>query len=205
MKVPYTFLILWIFNCTVQAQSWEVGFHAGENLSTLTGDQQNDYRLGFVGGVFAGHYLTEKLLMRLELNLERKGASNELRDPLNPGPDFVPNYRLDYMSLPVMLRYYTGTNIRFLMGAGVSVNYLLKGSAEYTNTSSDLTEEFRRTDTELLACAGAGYPLSKNIVLSIELRSLWGLVEVDKPTGVANDLGRNLSWGLMAGFNYHFQ
>jgi len=208
MKKIYTVSILPMFLffvfTGVSGQSWSVGLHFGENFSSLRGQQQSDYRLGFVAGVQASHYLTENLVMRLEVNMERKGGRFGEVAPLPFGdPDFANEYRLDYLSLPVLLRYSTGKKTKFIAGGGMSVDYLARERSEFGQFSTDDPNRFRRFDTNLIACVGGALPLGDKVSATLELRSLVGLVKIDKPTGVARELGRNISWGLMVGLNYY--
>lgn len=186
-------------------QSWAFGLHIGENLSTLTGDQNYDYRLGFMGGVHASHYLTENIVMRLEINLERKGARGEQITPIpQPGEEeWTNDYRLDYLSLPVMLRYSTGNKSKFIAGGGISFDYLLQEKVGFRPGFPSETRDFRRFDNDLIACIGGALALSEKLTFTMEMRGMWGLINVSKPEGVARELGRNVSWGLMAGLNYY--
>ena len=208
MKPFKTLIFLFCLCCSpvgVSAQNWSVGLHFGENLSTLMGSQDYDYRLGFIGGMHVSHYLTENLVMRLEVNVEQKGASREqvVPEPFPGEPEFGNDYRLDYLSLPVLLRYSTKGKSKFIAGGGVSVDYLMREKTDYPTGSVFETTNFRRFDTDLIACLGGAIPVSKKITATLEFRSIWGLVKVEKPEGVARELGRNVSWGLMAGLNYY--
>lgn len=205
---PCKILILALITLTPTAiftQNWSAGLHFGENLSTLSGNQDFDYRLGFMGGVHVSHYLTENIVMRLEANLERKGARRDQQAP-EPFPgeaEWGNDYRLDYLSLPVLLRYSTKGKSKFIAGGGVSVDYLIREKTDYPAGSIFKTTNFRRFDTDLIACMGGAIPLGEKVTFTLEMRGMWGLVKVDKPEGVARELGRNISWGLMAGVNYY--
>jgi hypothetical protein len=206
LKTLFTLLpVLSLFPAVAFAQSWSVGLHFGENISTLTGDQNYDYRLGFMGGVQVSHYLTENIVMRLEANLERKGArgQQQVPEPLPGEPDFGNDLRLDYLSLPLLLRYSTGSRSKFIAGGGLSFDYLLREQTDYPQGSVFETTNFRRFDTDLIACLGGAIPLSEKITFTMEVRGMWGLLKVDKPDRVAREFGRNVSWGLMAGLNYY--
>lgn len=208
MKPFKAIVILFGFCCMslpALTQSWSMGIHFGENLSTLTGPQDYTYRLGFIGGMHVSHYLTENLVMRLEVNFEQKGAKGEQSapEPFPGDPEFGNDYRLDYLSLPVLLRYSTRGKSKFFAGGGMSVDYLLREKTDFPTGSVFDTPNFRRFDTDLIACVGGALPVSDKLTATLEFRSIWGLLKVDKPGGVARELGRNLSWGLIAGLNYY--
>ena len=203
--LPVLLLVFGLGLTDADGQSWAFGLHFGENISSLTGDQSYEYRLGFMGGVHVSHYLTENVVMRLEVNMERKGAKGEQTAP-EPFPgeaEWGNDYRLDYLSLPVLLRYSTKGKSKFIAGGGVSVDYLMQEKTDYPQGSIFETANFRRFDTDLIACMGGSLPLGEKMTFTLEIRGMWGMVKVNKPEGVARELGRNISWGLMAGVNYY--
>lgn len=203
----YTFLlfiglIFWGENTCAQG-NWAVGIQFGENLTSLTGDADSEYRLGFSAGAHASHYLLENLVLRLEVNFERKGAGNVF--PPDPfAPDVPAEIRLDYLSLPVMLRYTTPIeNWKFAAGGGVAISYLMEEVSEFAEGNVVQTDDFNRVDADLVLSAGVGYPISEKLTLSFELRSNFGMVNVQRTEGTARQLGRNVSWGMLVGVNYY--
>lgn len=182
--------------------NWAVGLHLGENFTSLTGDADSEYRLGFTAGAHASHYLLENLVLRLEVNFERKGADRIL--PPDPFVADVPaEIRLDYLTLPVLLRYSTGRKMKWIVGGGVAVSYLMKETSDLEGGVAVQTDDFRRVDTDLVTCVGMGYPINDKITLGFELRGIFGLVEVERNKGTARQLGRNVAWGALVGINYY--
>ena len=198
--ITLTFLF---FGENANAQgNWAIGLHVGENLTSLTGDADSEYRLGFTAGAHASHYLLKNLVLRLEVNFERKGAERIL--PLNPfAADIPAEIRLDYLTLPVLLRYSTSGKIKWTVGGGVTVSYLMKETTDLEGVVTVQTDDFKRVDSDLVTCAGLGYPIGEKITLGFELRSIFGLVDVERNKGTARQLGRNVAWGAMVGINYY--
>ena len=201
-----SFLICFFcFATPAKSQNWAVGLHFGENLSTLRGNAKTDYQPGFMGGIHVSHYLNGNVVLRLEANMERKCTRLEnLGPPPDPGaPNFGDDYRFDYLSLPVMLRYSTNTKVKFVVGGGASVDYLVRQRTDYGALSTNELGEYRRFDTDLIGTVGGAVPFGERWTFSLEMRAMWGLLKVDKPKGVAPELGRNLTWGIMASVNYY--
>lgn len=198
-------LCFFCFAITANSQNWAVGIHFGENLSTLRGNIKTDYQFGFLAGLHASHYLTENIVLRLEANFDRKGALLVGNDPNpDPGaPNFGDDYRFDYLSLPFMLRYSTSSRVKFVVGGGASVDYLVRQRTDYGDLRTNELGQYRRFDTDLVGAIGGAVPFAEKWTFSLELRSIWGLVKVEKPKGVAPELGKNLTWGLVAGVNYY--
>lgn len=197
------FLPMLFFTKSLNAQgNWAVGLHMGENFTSLTGDADSEYRLGFTAGAHASHYLLENLVLRLEVNFERKGAERIL--PPDPFVADVPaEIRLDYLTLPVLLRYSTGEKTKWIVGGGVAVSYLMKELTDFDGVVAVQMDDFRRVDTDLVACAGLGYPLNDKITLGFEVRGILGLLDVERNEGTAMQLGRNVAWGALVGINYY--
>lgn len=201
-KFIYTLVGL-LFALSAWSQSnWSVGVQAGENFTNLNGDVSSQYRLGFSFGAHASHYLLEKWVLRLEANFERKGAEQIFPD--NPFDPNVPNeIRLDYISLPVLLRYSTGEKWKYIIGGGLAVSYLMQETSTFENVVLTQTDDFNRVDADLIACTGLAYPIKDKLTVGFDFRANFGMVDVNRSPGVAMDLGRNISWGMFVGLNYY--
>jgi hypothetical protein len=183
--------------------NWAVGIQFGENLTSLTGDADSEYRLGFSTGAHASHFLLEHLVLRLEVNFERKGAENVFRpDPF--APDVPAEIRLDYLSLPVLLRYTAPVGkVNFAAGGGVGISYLMREVSEFAEGNTIQPDDLNRVDADLILSASVDYPVSKHWTLSFDVRSNFGMVNVQRNDGTARRLGRNISWGMFVGINYY--
>ncbi|MBK8568127.1 MAG: hypothetical protein IPN76_33675 [Saprospiraceae bacterium] len=82
------------------------------------------------------------------------------------------------------------------------MDYLFRQRTDYGELTTNELGEFRRFDSDLVGTMRAAIPLVKNGLFHRNA-SLVGLIGVDKPKGLAPELGKNLSWGLMAGVNYY--
>lgn len=187
---------------TADAQPWAVGVQFGEHYSSLWGESPQDYALGFMAGVHASHYLTSNLVLRGEVNWERRGS--RVPDPIPTDPNFASEFQLDYLTLPVMARYSTEGKWRFSGGGGVSVNFLMRERTLFGSFSLQNSGEFRRVNADLLLCGGAAYHIYPKTTLSLDLRANTGLVDVrEQQPGVQRQLGRHILWGLVAGINFY--
>ena len=196
------FATLFFWQKAITQGNWAIGIHMGENFTKLTGDADSEYRLGFTAGAHASHYLMENLVLRLEVNYERKGAERVL--PSDPFAADVPTeIRLDYLTLPVLLRYSTSGKTRWTAGGGVAVSYLMNEMTLTEDIVFEQIDDFNRVDADLVFCGGFGYPVGKKMMVGFELRSIFGLVNVERNRGTAMQLGRNVAWGALVGLNYY--
>ena len=196
-------LILSGITTTVDAQrkSWAIGVQVGENFSTLMGETHYDFRPGWSAGVHLSHYLLDDLVIRLEVNVDDRGA--QLNPSLISDPFGASEYRLTYLSMPILLRYSTKTRFKIIAGGGISVDLLLSDDVNFTNPNPTNQPEFRRINADIVGCLGGAYPINDRLSLTVEGRSLLGLQSADRHPGEESRLGRFLSWEVLFGFNYY--
>lgn len=198
------FLLLYLlpFSRAQEIHNWAIGFQFGEQFSSLMGETTTDYRLGFIAGLHASHYLTHHMVLRAEVNFERRGILAP--QSLATDQDFAIEHRFDYLTLPVMLRYSSDGKIRWIAGGGVAVNFLMNERQLLRETFVDEGANFNNITTDVLLAAGASYPLNDHLRLSLDLRSILSISEMQLPAkGTQQRIGRHLGWGIIAGFNFY--
>ncbi len=205
MSWRYFISILILFSMTqslqAQRKSWAIGVQIGENFSTLTGESDYDFRPGWSTGIHLSHYLLNDLVIRLEVNIDNRGAL--LNPSLNTDPFGANEYRLTYLSMPILLRYSTDTRIKFIAGGGLSVDVLLADEVGFADATPNSQPEFRRFNADLVGCLGGSYPITERFSLTAEARSLWSVQSADRNRGEASRLGRFISWEILFGLNFY--
>ncbi|MCF8239093.1 MAG: PorT family protein [Saprospiraceae bacterium] len=205
MRPRHLFFLLLIlsFATTLQAQrkSWAVGVQIGENFSTLTGESDYDFRPGWSAGIHLSHYLLNDLVIRLEVNIDDRGAN--LNPSLNTDPFGANEYRLTYLSMPILLRYSTDTKFKFIAGGGLSVDVLLADEVSFGDAPPNSQPDFRRFNADLVGCLGGAYPITERFSLTAEGRTLWSMQSADRNAGEASRLGRFISWEFLFGLNFY--
>lgn len=138
----------------------------GFNVCQVHGDNFDGYnKFGGFGGVAVNARLTEKLSLELGFYFSQKGASH------NPKPDAVSDslvyyrLRLDYIDMPLSLRYNINSN--YFITLGPSVAYLIQHK-EVINYI-DRTQESKFSKFE----AGINFGLGRKIneKFSVEVRT----------------------------------
>ena len=121
---------------TINAKDVKIGIKLGMNIASVNGSNANnlDSKIGFVIGVTAEIPFTEKFSIQPELLYSEQGG--EQRDNFR--------YDLNYVSLPIMAKYYIAKG--FIVEAGPQFSFLLKdelvpidqrnGSKENTNAEN---------------------------------------------------------------------
>jgi hypothetical protein len=162
------------------------GFRNGLVISTLSkigeiGDNDN-LTVSYTAGVFASFQLNKSFAVQPELNYQRKGRSNE---PVSVLSDRQMTRDLDYLQLPVLLRYDFADDgsgkVRFFINAGPyasmlfhSVNRISSGD-EITVTVS--SEKAKNMDSGVVFGGGCLIPVKKHL-LQLDWRYDMGLTAV---------------------------
>jgi len=183
-------------------QDVNVGIKGGVSIPNLSGSGDNvvtkNYksRTAITFGAFVELGLSDKFSIQPELNYSqqggvRKGVQPITRPipglpPLPPGQylfgDFKNTAKLNYLEIPVLLKYKFGSKgkIRFFLNGGVYYGYLLNATTVTKGTSTIYVDENK---TPLLV-PPLGTPLPP--------------MSFDAKTDVINDVNRN-NFGLTGG------
>lgn len=123
-------LMLFCVTTFVQGQDevrpFKGGLCAGIAASQIAGDQYAGFRkAGPVAGVWVSRDISSGLSMQMELKYIQKGSKSN-PDSLNNFSNFL--IRLNYVELPVLVRYHY--NERFVFEGGLAYSYLVSAYQE---------------------------------------------------------------------------
>lgn len=151
------------------AMTKAVGVIGGFNFTTLKIDGQSgiDARSEFaVGGVFELG-LNERFGVRIEPTYLRSGANATHRNAYWGTMDGA-DFKLDYLSLPVLARYDFGTDVKrspYVLG-GFGFNFATSQKVDLTQGNNhetvDLKDVLNPVDVTLELGAGISFPASQN-------------------------------------------
>ena len=158
----------------VQAQDVKLGVKLGMNISSLNGNEDNlDPKDGWVIGATAEVALTEKFSLQPELLYSQQGAKSR--------GNFI--YDLDYMTMPIMAKYYIADG--FSIQAGPQFSFLVKDELISDDPySGDVTANPNSENLDIALNFGLGYRINKRF--SVQTRYSLGTMDVDESTGVKN-------------------
>jgi opacity protein-like surface antigen len=168
-KLALLTFILFLGISSANAQSIRLGAKIGANFSdlnstTATGGNQTGFH---VGGLLELRAL-ENLALQAELLYSTQGSKN---------------YKLDYLSLPVLLKFYVTTEkLSFELGPQFSVL-----------VNDDLDSSFDSKTADLATVVGLGYNLTDMIF--VQARYIYGMSEISKNAEFKNRVVQ-LSAGL---------
>jgi hypothetical protein len=219
-------LLLISFQSFCQSSKIKFGVQGGLNYSNLKGYTIPDYfeikeRAGFayLGGVNIEYQLKSKLSLRLELNFERKtqkvvdnefyiisGVDGNIEGNYNY--DIKKNY--DYLTIPMLAKYYFKENNSFFINGGPFIGYLLKSTVtndleEIKNLNNDdlvTTNNHTKLDFGLTFGLGKNFAINEKNAISIEIRENLGLVNISKNPVWGNGTIKTNSIGLLVGYSF---
>ena len=168
----------------VQAQEFfNFGVKGGVNFATLTGDIADELdvkmKTGFHLGVLAEIMISDKFGIQPEVLYSSQGAKSDMEDV-----DL--DIKLDYIAVPVMLKYFVAPG--FSLEAGPQFSFLTKSEVE-AEFQGDSASEDLKDDTESFdmgAAVGLGYGLPQGFL--VQARYVIGFSDVYTDSDTKNSV-----------------
>ena len=184
-KVILLVAIVCGFGLSAQAQGVDFGIKAGVNFANVTDASELSNRTGFVAGIFAGGKLNDNLGIQADLLYSQQGAEFEFGD-----------FNLDYVILPVVLKYYVsqGFNIQGGPQFGIVVNDDVNATI-----LGEIIDDLGTADFDISGVIGLGYDLPMG--LRVSGRYNFGLTDVPDDDRFATS-GKNSVVTLAIGYSF---
>jgi hypothetical protein len=161
-----------VFAGTMNAQDVKLGVKIGMNVSSVNGNLDNlDPKTGFVLGATAEVSLSEKFSIQPELLYSQQGAKSR--------GNFI--YDLNYITLPVMAKYYITEG--FSVEAGPQFSFLVKDELISDNSNS-ASANTNAENFDLSANLGLGFKFDNGIFF--QTRYNLGLISITENPDVKN-------------------
>ncbi|MBS7231439.1 PorT family protein [Flavobacterium psychroterrae] len=222
-----TFLLFTIFLITFKTSAQDskikFGIQGGLNYSGLRGYESftNDNPgFAYLFGFSFEHEIQENLSIKVDLNYERKTQiSKSTIDYWQTAESPVPieqivyksktTIYLNYIVLPILIKYNLSTDKSFYINGGPYLGYLLKSGmkseSNYPSIYNDETEDTnnrKSIDYGISAGIGKEFKLSGNHNFHIELRDNLGLANIAKGELINGGTLKTNSLNLLAGFTF---
>lgn len=117
---------------TAQDQKVKLGVKAGLNIASLNFDESElntSSKTGFTAGLMAEIPLTKKFSLQPELLYSQQGSKSSFSDPEVANSKFESTIKLNYLNIPVMLKYYVAKGLS--VQAGPQIGILLQANNKY--------------------------------------------------------------------------
>jgi len=165
------------------------GIKAGANFTTFSSDDNSnyDYKTGVnLGGLLHAH-ITKRFAFQPELLYSVEGAKLNL-----PGTTDNLRANLNYVRLPLLIQYMTGSGLRFQLGPQLGI--LASAKQKNGSTTTDVKNSYKTTEAGLVG--GVGFVFKNG--LGIDARYNYGLSKIN--AGAGPDVNNR---GFAVGLFYH--
>ncbi|MFN5171319.1 MAG: porin family protein [Cyclobacteriaceae bacterium] len=127
------------------------GIRLGMNLAnqkvSIDGESESgDMKIGVLGGLYLDAKLSERIGLQPELVFSSMGSRDQ---------DFDVDLPFNYISVPVMLKYYASENIN--IQAGPQLGFLMSAKIDDGTNSLDIKDEFKGMDFGLAFGLGGDF------------------------------------------------
>lgn len=115
-----------------QTEKVKLGVKAGLNISSLTFDEnelKSSDKTGFTAGLMAEIPLAKSFSVQPELLFSQQGMKLSYSDPEVENSHYKSTIALNYLNIPIMLKYYVVKGLS--LQAGPQVGILLKANNKY--------------------------------------------------------------------------
>lgn len=224
-KITFLFFTIVLITLKTSAQDSKVkfGIQGGLNYSSLRGyDGFVDDNPGFayLFGFSFQHEIQENLSIKVDLNYERKAqisksTINLIDNSESPLPIEQSIYKsktttyLNYIVLPIMLKYNFSNDKSFYINGGPYLGYLLKSGIKSESNAPSIyngdvedTKNRKSLDYGISAGIGKEFKFNENHNFYIELRENLGLANIAKGEIINGGTIKTNSLNLLAGFTF---
>jgi hypothetical protein len=118
-RLLFTLFAMFLMAVSTSAQTFEGGITAGLVASQVSGDQSAGYnKLGIYGGPYASFQIRERMRFQMEITYIQKGST---QNPHEDNGYYSYRSKLNYVEVPLMLRYLYTDAFDFELGIAYSV------------------------------------------------------------------------------------
>jgi opacity protein-like surface antigen len=159
----------------------EFGGNIGWNLAYISyADNNGDtyYLNGFNAGVSLEYYFSDRWGIKGKLIYDQKGGSNGILNFQDGTEIDNINFRLNYITLPVMANWHFGRTRNWYLNFGPYVGVLMSAKESYSNM--DIKDAFNSTDFGLALGIGVKFPISRSVKMFIEADGQGGITDIFK-------------------------
>jgi hypothetical protein len=159
--------------------SFQFGVVAGLNGSTVTSGSvtNSSYRTGFNAGATGDYFFSDRWSIKAKVSFDQKGW-NDGYISVDDGPNVGTDYKLDYLTIPVMANWHFGKTRNWYLNFGPYAGILL--SAKETALKMDLKNFMQSTDVGLAFGIGVKIPVAQRVKILLELDGQSGFTNVFK-------------------------
>lgn len=211
-------LVFFLVNIATQAQNKIIlSVSSGATFSNIRGNdfaEENKYDFNYVGGIGIEKPINNKISILTGLNYDNKSFKNEIDAAFftNSMDPFVFNegtlkvkVTLQYISLPVLFRYYFDNESHFYINSGPYIGFFLNATTRVDGDkiNEDSNDIFKKVDFGCSLGIGKKFKITDKNKLSIELRDNLGLLNISDVPVQGNGTVKTNSFNLILGYEFN--
>ncbi|NHN27180.1 PorT family protein [Flavobacterium jejuense] len=193
-----------------------VSITSGATFSNLRGNtiaEQNNYDFNYVGGIDIEKPINTNFSFVTGLHYDNKSFKNKIDAAFfsNSMDPFVFNQgklkvklTLQYLTLPVLFRYYLDKEKLFYINSGPYVGFFLNTTTRVDGDKikEDSNDVFKKVDFGWSLGIGKKFKITEKNNLSIELRDNLGLLNISDVPVEGNGTVKTNSFSLILGYEF---
>jgi hypothetical protein len=175
-------LFLTVFTASAFSQgkgNVEFGFNIGLNFSNITQSNYTyPYAIGFNAGASMEYYFSKEWGIKGKLIYDQLGWNDDLIYDTTSDSYIRTNFRLNYLTIPVMANYHFGDKKEIYFNFGPYVGILL--NAHETRFDTDAKAFFNDTDFGLMIGVGYTTLISDKMKFFVSFDVYGGIIDIVK-------------------------
>jgi hypothetical protein len=212
--IPALFFLLFSGQYRALAQQrFSAGPRVGLNLAKFNGEgTPSSFRPGLAAGAFVMYSSLNHFGISVDVLYSQRGASFNYTDPTTPNLSYKTNSRINYLEIPVALRYFLnrGGDFRPNLFAGPSLGIRLNANTSLLSTNgvaapannTDISSQVRPIDLGLLAGFQLNFPgfFGERQRFLVDARYTYGLTKTLAGLSTSNYSNSTITVTLGYGF-----
>ena len=172
-----------VFSVTLFAQekgAIEFGGNLGVNISRVSNidNGTTDSRTSFNIAASGEYYFSDRWGVKTKLIYDSKGWSNGFVYDMDNGVNTITDFKLNYITIPVMANWHFGSTRKWYLNFGPYVGFL--ASAKDSKLGRDFKSAFNTTDYGLAYGIGYKFLINEKIKMFVEYEIESGFTDIFK-------------------------
>jgi hypothetical protein len=215
MKMKSYCYLLLLISCTTLAQNkTSFGVNLGGTFSNIRGNEgadQNKYDLNFLVGGSIEVPLNDRLSFLGNINYERNTFKRTILlidfkdfDPVINAKEAKVQLRLEYITVPLNLKYYLGLQKNWYLNGGPFLGFFLNSNSKVNgeNTNEDANSLFKSFNLGANLGLGTRFKINEKNSLNLEIRHNYGLSNISDVPVMGNGTVQTNSFNLIANWQF---
>lgn len=210
----YLLLLLLAGSATFAQHKPKFGLNLGGTYSNIRGNEiaeRNKYDMNFLAGVSIEVPMNEKFSFIGNVNYERKTFKNKIDvgefedfDPIVSNYNAKVQSRLEYITIPLNLKFYIDKQKKFYVNGGPFIGFFLNSNLKIDSENINETRNsmFKTLDFGANLGVGTNLEINGKNSLNLEIRHNYGLTNISELEVYNDGTVKTNSFNLIANWQF---